>query len=102
MTKQELLFHEVIFNHHPDFRTNTVLKDHAIKKPLHFNPEHLVEEAMAHLGGYEFLDADGYDFSDYSDSKTASIGENGVATVGNILGRGKHGEAKIGDLRVVL
>lgn len=102
MTKQELLLQEVIFNHHPDFRVNTALKDMALKNPDYFNVERLVEHSLAHVGGYEFLDADGYDFSDYSDSKTASIGTNGVATVGNILGRGKTGEAKLGDLRVIL
>lgn len=102
MTKQELLLKEVIFNYHPDFRTNTELKNLAMKNPDYFNVERLVELTMAHVGGYEFLDEDGYDFSDFSDSKTATIGNGSVAVVGNILGRGKSGEAKVGDLRVVL
>jgi hypothetical protein len=102
MTKQELLFKEIILKYHPDFRTNSQLKDLALKHPEFFNTERLVELTMAHVGGYEFLDEDGYDFSDYSDSKTASIGNGSVAVVGNILGRGKSGEPKVGDLRVVL
>lgn len=102
MTKQELLLREVIFQHHPDFKTSSQLKDLALRNPDYFNVERLVELAMAHVGGYEFLDEDGYDFSDFSDSKTASIGHGNVATVTNILGRGKSGEAKVGDLRVIL
>ena len=93
---------EVILNYHPKYLTNTEVRNHAWNNPNHYNPEHLVEEVMAHVGGYKFLDEDGYDFSDYSDSKTASIGENGVATVGGILGKGKNGGAKLGDLRVIL
>ena len=39
-----------------------------------FKIEHLVELAMAEIGDYTFLDESGYDFSDFSDCKTASIG----------------------------
>ena len=103
MTKSQLIFRDIVFKYHPAFVRSPSLRKLALEEPEIFNVERLVELCMSTLGGYEFLDADGYDFSDWSDSKTATIGLNdSVAVVGNILGRGKQGEAKIGDLRVVL
>lgn len=67
-----------------------------------FNVEHLVEQAMCELGGYEFVDQHHYDNSDYSDTKTASINTHDrFATVGSILSQ-YTGKPKAGDLRVVL
>jgi len=50
--------------------------------------------ALAKVGGYEFVDAEGYDFTDFSDSKTASTNPNtNVVTISSI-------ENKIGALRI--
>lgn len=103
MTKSQLIFRDIVFLHHPEFVRSPRLRKLAQTQPEIFNVERLVELCMSSVGGYDFLDADGYDFSDWSDSKTATIGLNdSVAVVGNILGRGKQGELKVGDLRVVL
>jgi hypothetical protein len=41
-----------------------------------YNIEYLVEQSLAHVGGYEFIDAHHADYPDGSDCKTASIREN--------------------------
>ena len=102
-TKTQLIFEEIIFQHHAEFQHSRTLRKLAQTQPEIFNCERLVELCMSRVGGYEFLDEDGYDFSDYSDAKTASITPtDSVAVVGNILGRGRTGQPKVGDLRVVL
>jgi hypothetical protein len=43
----------------------------------------LIEESLSALGGYEFIDADHSDYSDGSDSKTASIRARPKTSSGN-------------------
>ena len=70
----------------------------------------LWEEALPIISGgkYEFVDAHGYDFSDGTEAKTASVGEklanpNGCTYKGRITGTGTCNEKyKTGDLRVAL
>lgn len=67
----------------------------------YYNVEHIVEQAMARVGGYECVNEYHYDNSDYSDTKTASINQTDrMATVANVVTAA--GEPKMGDLRVVL
>lgn len=75
MCKRTLLFKEIIFKHHPEFRKSRTLKRLALSDPKMFNVEHLIEECFAIVGPYVFIDGDHADFSDGSDSKTASIRE---------------------------
>jgi hypothetical protein len=68
----------------------------------HYNVEHIVEDAMCRVGGYEFVDEHSYDNTDYSDTKTASISSHdSIAVVGNILTPNQQ-KPKVGDLRVVV
>ena len=66
---------DLIIPHHKEFVTNKQLSDYAIRNADIFNIERLVEETLAQLGGYNFIDASHKDFDDKdnSDSKTCSI-----------------------------
>lgn len=99
LNKHQLILRDIACQHIDRYRNSwPIIQDHW----RDFNVEHLVEQAMAELGGYEFVDAHHYDNSDYSDTKTASINTHDrFATVGSILSR-DGGTAKQGDLRVVL
>jgi hypothetical protein len=62
--------------------------------PDRFNIERLIEETLAAVGPYQFVDEEGYDFTDLSDSKTTTINANTrVGTVSSV-------ETKIGALRI--
>ena len=77
---------DMITKHHPEFADNASLRKYAMKNPEIFNVERLVEQTLAELGHYDFVDGDHYDFSDYSDSKTASIRVNPRKPGGNSFG----------------
>jgi hypothetical protein len=108
MSKETTLFREVIFIHHPLFKKNKKMRDIATKNPEIFKVERLVEQAMAEVGGYEFVDADKYDFSDYTECKTASIARSLVSRdsltsyKGMITNVARDNRLKIWDLRVVV
>ena len=85
---------DVICIYHPRFRNSPDIKRFGLECPEHFNIERLIEESLAAVGPYRFVDEDGYDFSDLSDSKTTTINANTrVATISNV-------ETKIGALRI--
>lgn len=101
MSKNLVLMREVITQYHPDFVTNNELNKYALSHPHIFDVPRLVEETLAYVGGYNFVDAYGHDFDDsvFSDSKTTSLCKNGrnakVFTIGSV-------EHKIGSLRVII
>ena len=85
---------DVICIYHPEFRISKDLRAYGMKHPEIFNVERLIEESLAAVGPYEFVDREGYDFTDLSDSKTTTINANtGVGTIGSV-------ETKIGALRI--
>lgn len=73
MSKQLILMRDVICEYHPRFRKSADIRRFGLECPEHFNIERLIEESLAAVGPYRFVDGEHYDFSDYSDSKTASI-----------------------------
>ena len=95
MSKHLVLMRDVICKYHPRFRKSEDIRRFGLEAPEHFNIERLVEESLAAVGGYKFVDEEGYDFSDFSDSKTTSInyGDNSATVMGV--------ECKIGALRIV-
>ena len=94
MSKSLVLMRDVICIYHPRFRNSPDIKRFGLECPEHFNIERLIEESLAAVGPYRFVDEDGYDFSDLSDSKTTTINANTrVATISNV-------ETKIGALRI--
>jgi len=94
MSKNLVLMRDVICIYHPEFRISKDLRAYGMKHPEIFNVERLIEESLAAVGPYEFVDREGYDFTDLSDSKTTTINANtGVGTIGSV-------ETKIGALRI--
>ena len=95
MSKNLVLMRDVVCKYHPEFRKSKDIRRFGMEQPEHFNVERLIEESLAAVGGYEFVDEEGYDFSDFSDSKTTTI--NHTTGVGTVMGV----ECKIGSLRIV-
>ena len=94
MSKSLVLMRDVICVYHPSFNSSRDLQKFGLEMPERFNIERLIEETLAALGPYRYVDEEGYDFSDYSDSKTTTINANTrVGTVGSV-------ETKIGALRI--
>ena len=67
---------DVIQHYNPEFIASRDLRRSGLRNPRMFNIEYLVEQSLAHVGGYDFIDADHADFTDGTDSKTASIRVN--------------------------
>ena len=96
MNKQFILMRDVITKHHPAFTASADLVRYGMASPEMFNCERLIEESLAHVGGYEFVDQAGYDFTDYSDSKTTTVAEyDCVMAIGSV-------ECKVGALRITI
>jgi hypothetical protein len=94
MSKNLVLMRDVICKYHPSFVKSSGLRKYGLENPQIFNVERLVEESLAAVGGYDYVDEEGYDFSDFSDSKTTSINfKTRRAHVGSV-------ETKIGALRI--
>jgi hypothetical protein len=92
--KNLLIMKEIITVYHPDYISNESLRSYGLKEPCNTNIPRLVEQSLAAVGGYTFVDANGYDFSDYSDSKTTTDAEYDRAMrIGNV-------QNKIGALRI--
>lgn len=71
--------------------------------PDEFNITRMIEKALAYQsnGLYTFVDADGYDFSDHSDAKTATVRMNNHKTKQRMLTISSVGN-KIGALRLIV
>lgn len=103
--KNRKILQEIISVH------NTDHSDCLTKDPRSYNVPFLLEQTMAMVGGYEFVDAAHFDFSDGTECKSASVQANAQIKNGNetsihsvritntISGAGIE---KSGDLRVVL
>ena len=94
MSKSLVLMRDVICVYHPSFNSSPDLQKFGLEMPERFNIERLIEETLAAVGPYRYVDEEGYDFTDYSDSKTTTINANTrVGTIGSV-------ETKIGALRI--
>ena len=94
MSKSLVLMRDIICVYHPSFSSSPDLQKFGLEMPERFNIERLIEETLAALGPYRYVDEAGYDFTDYSDSKTTTINANTrVGTIGSV-------ETKIGALRI--
>jgi hypothetical protein len=110
-SKEFLLMRDVICEYHPSFLESKKLRKFGLEQPELFKVEKLVEQCMASIGGYDYIDAAHADFSDGSDSKTASISYNPIKTkakhhihyIGEINNVSKvSGSEKSGALRCVI
>ncbi len=108
MCKNQTILKEIIFKYHPDFEKSKTFKEKALANPNWLNVEFLVEETLSIIGKYKHVDGDHADFSDGSDSKTASISsicrpnhDNLFAgCIGNVVS--KAGVPKAGALRCII
>ena len=67
-----------------------------------FNPERIVEQTMAQLGDYDYIDATGYDNTDYSETKTGTLRRHDrTATISGIITAHSR-TPKVGDIRAVI
>ena len=100
-TKNSKLMKDVIVEYHPKFKLLPELKQYGLNHPEIFNVERLVEESLAAVGGYSFVDEDGRDFddSDDSDSKTVTV-VNNSSSKNNKVFIIQNVQTKIGSLRV--
>ena len=95
MSKSLVLMRDVICVYHPSFSSSPDLQKFGLEMPERFNIERLIEETLAAVGPYRYVDEEGYDFTDYSDSKTTTINANTrVGTISSV-------ETKIGALRII-
>lgn len=92
---------EIIHDYLPFTIRATVSKEIMLNNIQFFNVERMFETALenASNGKYKCVDTNGYDFTDFSDAKTASLNHNGTNTIGCTL---DHLEYKIGSLRVAV
>lgn len=98
MCKKLGILEAVCFPHLPHLFAEESTRQFALAHPEIFNIEHLVELALANVGGYNFVDEDGRDFDDEvnSVSKTCTLRKWGRGlTISNI-------ENKIGAFRIVV
>ena len=100
MSKNLVMMRDVICIYHPEFRKSKDLQRYGMKHSAIFNIERLIEESLAVVGGYNFVDETGRDFDCKwnSDSKTATVipdGKARTAVIGSI-------ENKIGSLRITI
>ena len=96
--KHYRILEEILFEHFPEFFPNKQSRKRALSDPNFFNIEHMVEVAMANVGGYNWVDATGYDFDDedFSDAKTCTLRKHDSQfAIGRV-------ERKIGSLRIVM
>ena len=96
--KHTRILEEICFKYLPDVFPTKKSRETALAHPKIFNIEHMVELALAKLGGYNFIDDDGRDFDDIdnSDAKTCTVRERDRGlTIGKT-------ENKIGSFRIVV
>jgi len=96
--KNRLILEKICFPYLPDMFPTEASRRLALAHPNAYNVEHLVEIALSEVGGYPFVDADGYDFTDedYSDSKTCTLrSRDNTFTINKI-------ENKVGSFRIVI
>lgn len=103
MSKHERFMKDIIVKYHPEFTASKDLQNYGLKYPQIFNIERLVEESLAAVGGYNFVDETGRDFDDpcNSDSKTVTVVNNSNTRESKmIIIANVH--TKIGSLRVTV
>lgn len=108
MCKNQVIMEEVIVKHHPLFVNNSELSKIGLAYPEMFAVETLLEDCLAHTGGYNKVNQPHADFDDLtqSDSKTGSIRVNSNSEnsfKGEISGvTTANGTEKLGSLRCVI
>ena len=101
MNKQQRILIDIAHEHLPEYQDPKFLPQFQ-SRWRHYNVEHMVEDAMAHVGGYEYVNQDHYDNTDYSETKTGTLRtHDSIATITNIVSD-RGNKAKVGDIRAVI
>jgi hypothetical protein len=101
LNKHQRILQDIAHRHLPEYQDPRRLPD-LLTRWRHYNVEHIVEDAMAHVGGYRYVDENHYDNSDFSETKTGTLRQHDrTATISAILSR-HGGKAKVGDIRAVI
>ena len=101
LNKHQRILQDIAHRYLPEYQDPRRLPD-LLTRWRHYSVEHIVEDAMAHLGGYQYVDEDHYDNSDYSETKTGTLrAHDRTATISGIISR--HNKTpKVGDIRAVI
>jgi hypothetical protein len=103
--KNQLILKQIITIYNPEYY------DLDISDPKDYDVSKMLEETMALVGGYTFLDGSHFDFSDGTECKTGSVQrnprkQNGIRTNNHDVRISSTssgaGVSKTGDLRVVI
>ena len=101
MNKQQRILIDIAHEHLPEYQDPKFLPQFQ-SRWRHYNVEHIVEDAMAHVGGYEYVNEKHYDNTDYSETKTGTLRtHDSIATITNIVSD-RGNKAKVGDIRAVI
>ena len=101
MNKQQRILIDIAHRHLPEYQDPKCIAQFECRW-RHYSVEHIVEDAMAHVGGYQYVNADHYDNTDYSETKTGTLRtHDSTVTLTNIVSD-KGGKAKVGDIRAVI
>jgi hypothetical protein len=101
LNKHQRILQDIAHRHLPEYGTQVSLPA-LLSNWRHYNVEHIVEDAMARVGGYEYVNADHYDNSDYSETKTGTLRKHDkTVSISNIISR-YTSTPKAGDIRAVI
>lgn len=109
IAKNRRILQDVGFEYLDDMFPTKASRELALEYPTLYNVEHLVELAIAKVGGLTFVDGDGYDHSDFTETKAVSVlFKPNKASPGchrweiSNVARNVSGKLKAGDLRVAM
>ena len=102
-SKHHMFMDQIVCRYHPEFCKSRALQKYGRKHADIFNIERLIEESLAAVGGYDFVDEVGRDFNcaSNSDSKTVTVVNNGGDQQAKVMII-QSVENKIGSLRVTI
>ena len=96
MSKHLTFLEDFAFKYHPALSALDSTAQQSIKDIAEIiDIERVTEHAIAAAGGLTFIDTAHYDFDDYSDSKTLTVGPQCTAEIHGMAG-------KIGGIRIVI
>jgi len=105
--KKQHIVKNIVLNHCPYYSSAPKdIQNWLLSHPEHFDCLYLMEKTIATIGGYEFVNEQGYDFNDSckSDLKTVSISVNGRrgSQVSFAVTPIRNVKSKIGPIRLAV
>lgn len=105
--KKHYIIKNIVLQYYPQYlNTTPEIQEWLLSYPEHFDSLYLMEQTIAMIGGYEFVNEQGYDFNDKckSDLKTVSISINGRrgSAVSYAVTPIRNVKTKIGPIRLAV